>query len=214
MAGQLTRIVAGKVHPDRVNLYLDGEYWDSIDAELVYRYQLHPGDSLSDDVLQELKLADSLIQAKTAALRYLRARNRSKLELVRFLERKGYEETITGEVLDHLAKLQLIDDASYAQVFINDRLRSNPRSRRMLRYELSQKGISQSDIEYALSTADTTEQEAALSLVRKRAKSYREDNAKNWKLKTYKWLQSKGFSSSTAMQAIEQVIRHEISTVE
>lgn len=157
MAGTITALEPQKRSRDRVSIYLDGEFAFGL-ADLV-AVGLKVGMWLSDEAIDELRAADGLERAHSMALNYLSYRPRSEAEMRDYLEGKEFVGPVVEEVLDRLKRVGLVDDAAFARYWRDNRARFRPRGRRMLRYELGQKGLSSDAIEEAL---DEYDEEAAV----------------------------------------------------
>lgn len=104
--------------------------------------------------LQNLK-RDNLVQrAVDRALRYLSYRPRSESEVRARLARYGYDDHIITSALDRLRGSGLIDDASFAAFWRENRASFKPRSSRLVAQELRQKGVSSEIIAEAIETLD------------------------------------------------------------
>jgi regulatory protein len=77
----------------------------------------------------------------SAALRLLAARQRGVEELRGRLRKKGFEAGEISNCLRWLEERDLLDDAAFSQALVKDRLNFSPRSRAILKMELSRKGI-------------------------------------------------------------------------
>jgi regulatory protein len=166
MAGSVTALEPQKRSKDRVNVYLDGEF--AFGLAVLVAAGLSVGMRLSDEKIAELRAADGLEQAHSRALDYLTYRPRSEAELRAYLDQKGYAQDVADEVLARLARVGLIDDESFAQFWRDNRARFRPRGRRMLSFELGQKGVASEIIEAALDDYD--EAAAARSVAQEQAR--------------------------------------------
>ncbi|MEZ4495592.1 MAG: hypothetical protein R2845_02155 [Thermomicrobiales bacterium] len=93
--GTITAIRQQQSHPDRVNVFLDGEYAFAVTREQALSAGLSIGRELSVDEVASLRAGDMVSKAIEAALRLLVVRPRSEHELRDRLKRKNYEpETI------------------------------------------------------------------------------------------------------------------------
>lgn len=90
--------------------------------------------------------------ALASALGLLRIRGRARSELVRALERRGYDETIVGTVVTRLAELGYLNDAELAVSRTSSwmRARLGPES---IRRRLEALGLAEADVETALRQA-------------------------------------------------------------
>lgn len=111
-------------------------------------------------------------QAKDLCLRLLTDRARSRFELEEKLTAKGFPPAVITEVLDRLAAAKLVDDAAFAEQWVQSRHEYGGKGRRALATELRSKGIAPETAALALEgiTADD-ERERAGELVRKKLRT-------------------------------------------
>src|SRR4051812_36364027 len=137
----VTQISAQKRSPDRVNLYIDGAFHCGVAAEVVLAENIRIGTVLSDAARERLLAADTHWKAKQAALSLLAVRARARGELEQRLRRKGFDEPAIAYAIDEAARIGLIDDAAFAEMWIRDRLRLRPRGANALVAELVRKRV-------------------------------------------------------------------------
>ena len=158
MAGIITAIEPQKKHPDRVNIYLDGEF--AFGLSNVVAVWLHSGQVLGDEKIASLQQEDEIEGAYQRALHFLSYRPRSVHEVRDRLGIAGFEPLVIDEVLLRLEKKGYIGDVQFAQQWIENRATFRPRSHRALRYELRQKGVNEEVIVDALASAPDEEGQA------------------------------------------------------
>ncbi len=131
---------------------------------------LSAGMAAAEGKIKELRKATDEDRIHTAALRLLRVKARSERDLRTRLRQKDFSAEEVDTEIARLRNVGLLDDAAFAAAFVDERTRRAPRSTRLLRQELSVRGVPQgvalastSEIdEVALAT------ELALSQLRKR----------------------------------------------
>lgn len=107
--------------------------------------------------------------ARNIVLRQLSAAPKTRHQLAQKLAERDIPEDIIEQVLDRFEEVELIDDASYAQMWVRSRHRSKGLARRALSMELKQRGIEEDAAAIALEqVTDEDEWTAAYELVRKR----------------------------------------------
>lgn len=162
---KITALSPQKHDPDRLSVFVDGEFRMGLSAEVVLAAGLRVGDTVDDARLTELERRDRGWQAREAALRLLAVRPRSAAELVRRLRMKGYEPEIGEEVIARLRELGMIDDAAFAGTLVRDRVRLRPQGARRLANELRSKGVddetARAVIRETLAGEETDERELA-----------------------------------------------------
>lgn len=148
MAGTITLLQQQKNNPERVSVFLDGEYvfGVTLDAAL----HLAKGQYLSDEDIANLQESDDLDRAYQSALHYLGSRPRSTTEVQRNLQEKGFGEEQIATAIERLLEHHYLDDEEFARYWLDNRSRFRPRSARAIRYELRQKGVESAAIDAAL----------------------------------------------------------------
>ncbi|HEX8905763.1 MAG TPA: hypothetical protein VF771_13015, partial [Longimicrobiaceae bacterium] len=86
----ITAILPQQFHPERVNVFVGGEFRLGVAAELIAAELLRVGDEVDEERLAALEARDHAWKARDAALSLLSHRARSKTELARRLRRKGF----------------------------------------------------------------------------------------------------------------------------
>jgi regulatory protein len=151
--------------------------------------------------------ADPEQVARTVLLRRLTAAPRTRKDLRDDLLRRNIPEEVADRVLDRFTDVGLIDDAAYAQLWVESRQRSRGTARSVLRQELRAKGVSPEDAEAALAQIDPEAERArAVRLVAgKLASTARLDPAARTR-RLVGMLQRRGYSSSTAYAVVRDVL--------
>ena len=109
--------------------------------------------------------ADPVEVARAICLRQLTAGPRSRAQLARALAGKGVPEQAAQAVLDRFTEVGLIDDAAFAQAWVESRQRGRGLSRRALAYELHARGVEPADRDTALSAIDADSEAAAARML-------------------------------------------------
>ncbi len=89
-----------------------------------------------------MKEEDALHCCFESALAFLACRARTRLEIKQKLRKLGFNNDIINKILEKLREQKLINDLSFANDWKESRIKSNPRSKRLIKYELMAKGIS------------------------------------------------------------------------
>ena len=144
------------------------------------------------------------------ALRFLSARARTVREVERRLDACEYGEVEVYETVERLKDLGLLNDAAFAEQFVQTRLSTKPVSRAHLREQLMQHEVDRDALEQALLLVD--EEMEAGSAVAVAAKYARqgarlpEDEKREFVLKR---LMARGYNYDDARTALEQVLSGE-----
>ena len=105
---------------------------------------------------------------KDQALFWLEYGNRTEWEMVRYLQKKDYDEREIAECMAFLVDLSLIDDKRYALRFVEGSMEKG-RGPLRIRHELAEKGIAGAIADEAIAELYDrgTEREIALALAEK-----------------------------------------------
>ncbi len=151
--GTITALQAVPGKAGRLQLYLDGRLAREIGAFTAAAQQLRPGQYLSADALATLVGTEEREAAMAAALRLLGQRARSVAELRTRLLRRDYSPAVVERVVARLKELRYLDDAAFAQRWVETRQRTSPRGAALLQRELLQHGIADHVAEQAVASA-------------------------------------------------------------
>src|SRR6056297_2713703 len=124
MSGHITAICAQKKRKDRVNIHIEGQYHFSLSLWAAASLKL--GDYLSKEQIRDLKTQDEKEKAWQRTADYLAHRPRSAMEIRQYLESKGFTRETIEPVMERLEDYGYIDDAAFARMWINRRLRQRP----------------------------------------------------------------------------------------
>lgn len=135
----ITRLRAGLHHPQRVHLFLDGQFALALSLDEVVKQGLKIGLELSSTQIQSLQLQDQTTQMYTKILHFLSSRPHSIAEVRARLKLYGCPNPET--IINRLVEQHYLDDLAFAQWLVASRTRSRLRSPRAIRQELLAKGI-------------------------------------------------------------------------
>lgn len=152
MANTITAITQQKRNPQRVNVYLEGEFAFPL-AKIVAAW-LNVGQALPPEKIEELKSQDGVEAALQRALNFISYRPRSQAEVERNLRKYEVSEDVIPTVVERLKAGHLLDDNDFARRWVEDRAAFKPRGAYALRAELRQKGLADGIIEETLQSLD------------------------------------------------------------
>ena len=200
MAGTITLLEVQKKNKERVNVYLDGQY--AFPVTLTAAAGLKKGQFLSDADIEQFKQRDERDKAYNHAIFYLGFRARSRTELESYLHGKKYLVEVIRVTVDRLNEEGYLNDEEFARAWVREREQFKPRSGRALRYELNQKGVSDSVIEEVL--ADLDEDNLAWQALENKVRQWRHLEEEDFKKKALGFLSRRGFNYEVARQAVER----------
>lgn len=200
MAHTITALSVQRRNPQRVNIYLDGEFAFGL-ARLVAAW-LEIGQVLSDEKITQLQAEDAQEVAYQQALNLLSYRPRSAAEIRQNLKRHGADEVCMQQVIERLERSGLVNDAQFARVWVENRSEFRPRSQRALIYELRQRGVAAQEIEEAVQELDN--QELACLAALKHARKLKDFGLQDFRKKMYAFLARRGFSYQDSSVAVQR----------
>ena len=198
---RITALTLQKRNRQRVSVFLDGEYAFGL-ARIVAAW-LEVGQELSDEKIAQLRAEDEREVAYQRALRLIQYRPRSENEIRQLLRRHATPEESAEEVIERLKQSGLVNDAGFAQTWVENRAELRPRSRRALAYELSQRGVDAQVIEQSLSAID--DDVMAYQASQRPARKYKDLEWNDFRQKMYRYLAQRGFNYESSAQAINRI---------
>lgn len=148
----------------------------------------------------------SLAEAKTIVIRYLKYRPRTENEIVKKLREKGFAEDLVQQTLEYFKKIGSINDRQFTAIWIQSRLKK-PVGIRRIRLELKEKGISDEIITNALAntTDDYCEHSAVADLAKRRIRQYRNVDKTTARRRLYGYLARRGFNRGTIIKVLNSI---------
>lgn len=201
MPGTITALVAQKKNPDRVNVYLDGQFAFGLAA--IEAVRLKRGQQLTDADIERLQAADDAEKAREKALRFLGNRPRSEWEVRQNLRKAGYGDAAIDRVLERLRGVALVDDAAFARYWIENRTQFRPKGEVALRQELRRKGVDREVIDAVLEEGGHADDQAALQAALAKADRYRQLPRPEFAQKLGAYLARRGFDYETVREAVQ-----------
>ncbi len=196
-------------------LFLNGEPFVVIHAELIVKFGLRVGLAIETQVIEKLIAADEVMRAKNHAINLIReeegtSRVRSKRDIAQLLEQEGFDTEAVETAIAELIRSRHIRDRKFAENWVRRRQKSNPRGKTVLKRELVDKGVDKETAEKVVAEVETEDEMAlAVQLARKRAKHYQRLPLPTAKRRLYGFLARRGFNSETIRQVLEQVFENE-----
>lgn len=143
--------------------------------------------------------------ARAYALRLIKFRARTEKEIRDKLALKKYEPAVLEATVDFLKRSALLDDALFARLWVDGRIKK-PLGARRLRRELASKGIRREFIEAALAPHLAGAPLALEELLRRKLKTMKITDIKKARARLYGFLCRRGFDPGAIAQAIEECL--------
>ena len=187
----------------RVNVFLDGKFAFSLEAEVAIKEGLQVGQELADSHIEALARSDHFQRCLNAAIHYLSYRPRSEAELRERLHRRGFDGDNVETVIAKLREQGLVDDSAFAQFWKDNRESFSPRSQRLTRLELRQKGVASNIIDQVV--ADVDDDDSAYRAALSRARSLPLSDYQSFRRRLGEYLKRRGFGYGVISQTVERV---------
>lgn len=199
---RITALKAQQKNPERVSIYLDGEF--AFGVSRIVAAWLHVGQELDDEKIVSLQQQENQEAALQRALQLLSYRPHSEAEIRLKLKRAGMDIEVIANALDRLRANGLVRDEGFAQDWVENRSAFRPRSRKMLAFELRQKGVAEEVIQQALQNAEE-DNDLAYQAASRYAHKLAGAEWEEFRRRLISFLARRGFSYETASSAVLKV---------
>lgn len=196
----ITRIEKQKNKQDRVNIYLDEEFFCGMQNFVCVKYGLKVGDTISKERLQDLMMESDREQAMNKVSKLLQHGLKTEKQVREYLVKQGYDEMLQHHVLSKLKEYGFVNDVYYVTSYVNTY--KNKYGIKKMQYELFKKGVGKKIVEDVLENFESDE-EVLLKLATKHIKS-KERTYENLQ-KTASYLVGKGFTWDEVKVAIDNL---------
>lgn len=212
MENKITNLKQGVKNPNRVNVFVNGEFSFSLGLSQVVDYHLKIGKIITPEELTELKRASEYGKLYGRTLEWVLARPRSVKETrdhlreKRFQKKLDYTDADIDQTVEKLVSKKYLDDYKFAEWFIENRFVKKGVSPRRLEQELIKKGIERSIIDELLANSSRTEAEEIKKVIAKKSAKYNDD-------KLLAYLVRQGFSYDLSKELIlESKVQNQAAT--
>lgn len=189
----------------RAVIYVDGVVFLKMKRRDYDEMPLNEGDDLNEEEYLDRLCARQMKPAYESALNLLTARDMTAHDLIAALKRRGYLDPVAEAVCQRLTENRLINDARYAQRYVELR-QDGALGRYAMKRKLRAKGIDEQIAEDALEALDDESQlAAAAELAKKLARRYEKEDPYARKSKLSQALARRGFSWDIVHEAIESL---------
>jgi regulatory protein len=198
---KITAIVVQKRSPNRVNIYLDGEF--AFGLTRIVAAWLRTGQELSEEKIEQLQAEEARERAFQQALLFLSYRSRSESEIRQNLRKHEIPEPVIETTLERLRQGGLANDNQFARAWVENRTTFRPRSRRLMAMELRQKGLNEEAVSSAVENVD--DEALAYEAAQKRAVRFKGLEWNEFRKKLSDFLARRGFSYSVIAPVITRI---------
>lgn len=206
----ITSIELNKDIKSMAKVYVDDSISFCLPQKRIKALDLYVDKNITPETLEFILTYEVLDAAKCSAVKYLSLKLRTSYEINQKLSELGYDEEIINKVIENLQEINYIDDYQYTIKYITEKIKLQPKSKKMLSMELSYKGISDDIIDQAFEEIDLDEEGIAYKLIEKKfSKATSFDEKTIQKMRNF--LGNRGFSYQQMSKAISRLIPDDYS---
>ena len=200
---KITALRAGRSQGKRVNIFLDGKFAFSLEAEVAAKEGLQLEQVLSTDQIEALARSDHFHRCLNAAAHYLSYRPRSESELRERLRQRGFDSDTQEAVITKLKEQGLVDDMAFAQFWKDNRESFSPRSQWLTKLELRRKGIANDIIDQVVDAIDDDDSAYRAALSKAHRLSW--SDYQGFRRRLGEYLKRRGFSYEVINHTAERL---------
>jgi regulatory protein len=201
--GKITALRISGGRRKRVDVFLDDRSALGLEIDVAVKNGLKVGQDLSADDIDMLIKDGQFQRCLDAALRFLDYRPRSEYELRKRLNQRRFDGVNVEAVINRLKEQNLLDDLAFARFWTENRESFRPRSRRLTRLELRQKGIADNIINQVVDTVDDEDSAYRAALAKARKMSGSDYQGFSRRLGDY--LKRRGFNYAITKLIVERL---------
>jgi regulatory protein len=200
---KITSLRNGKSCRKRVNVFLDGKFAFSLEAEVALKENLKVGQELSGSQVEMLTRSDHFHRCLNAAGRYLSYRPRSEFEMRERLCRRGFNGDNVEAVINKLKEQGLLDDIAFAQFWKDNRESFSPRSQWLTKLELRRKGVASDIRDQVANTLD--DESSAYRAALNKARNLSSSDYQSFHRRLGEYLKRRGFGYGVIKHTVERL---------
>ncbi len=204
---EVTALRLASKRKQTIEIELDGEAWETVDAEVIVRIGLKTGQRLNEGRLEAIRRDNAFVMARRKAVNYCAGKCRAKREVVSKLRELKFDDALIERVIENVRDMSLINDREVAKrgVKRSKRLRVGPNK---LKAELTAKGIDRESAEEELAELRDPEWQAreAMSLARKRLARLKEKPLNERRRKIADYLMRRGFDGEIVGDVVNELL--------
>lgn len=216
---QVTLLTPQKNDPKRINVFIDDKFFCALPLIEAVTLRLKKDLQLTEKQLTVIWQKNLQTRLTDLALNYLSFRPHSEKEVREHLQLKlkkfkGNDvfkniqsvnsQELINDILGNLRSKDYLNDVNFSKWWIEQRQTFKKKGRKLIDFELRQKGIVDDNIEQAWLSSEekSSEFDLAMAFVRKKSHLLQKLPVKNSREKIYSWLAARGFSYETIKDVI------------
>lgn len=177
-------------------------------ADTVIQFRLGPGDEVARGRWDEIRSADAAARCWNSAVRLISHRQRSRSELRRALAQRRFDPGHVDAAMERAEQAGLLDDARFAQVWVEGRTAGGRTGPRLVAQELKARGVDPEIVAHAVKPLESRDgqRESALRLLRKWERTHRKGDLDKRRSSAAGYLMRRGFESEIVWDLVREVL--------
>lgn len=196
---KISKIEVQKNHKDRVNIFVDDEFYASMFLDTAVKYGIKKDLDIDEEVFKSYLIESEKNLAFNKALNYMNTAFKTAKQIRDYLNKKGYDKIVVDYVVNRLKEYGYINDQNYAESYVNSY--KNKYGKNMLKTKLMSKGISKETIDEVLKDFESNEETIDKLLIKKIGNK---ELTNDLLTKCSRFLSSRGFSFDEINSAIRK----------
>lgn len=187
----------------RYEVHIDFMLLVTLSPEVFATSKLRVGQDITPERVAAIEQLQARHMAMASAMRLLAYRPRSEKEMLTALQRHGVKPELLAETMARLREVRLLDDGEFARSYVDQRDRTSPRGRRLLRAELRSKGVTPQIADGPLAEVD--ESDAAYRAAAKRGRTLSVLPYPDFQRRLEDFLLRRGFGYATSQETVKRL---------
>lgn len=194
----------------RFNVFVDGKFAFGLNAETLLKEGLKENQEITQEEIEKLIKENEFQKLLDKALRFLSFRPRSQKEILDFLAKKQAGTETEKMIMGKLKDLGMVNDLEFAKWWVEQRAIFKPAGKKLLSFELRQKGVPKKIIEQVLAEGEPLDELAVASqLLEKRKRRWENLPLDKLKKKAFEFLMQRGFDYEVVKEAVAKLGKKE-----
>ncbi len=204
----ITQITEQKRRKNRRSVYLDGKFAFGCNLNVVAKFRLQEGMTISADELVTIEQGELRQECFDRAIRFLERRLHSRSELNTKLKKYDYPTDLITVVLDQLQEMNYVNDQRFAETRAELAAKYKHHGSNRARMELAKKGVPRETARKAVETVYESHDSSAMArdLAMKKMRSLARLAPAVAKRRLYGMLLRRGFDWDTIKPVVEEAL--------
>ena len=202
----ITSIEQAKKREERVNIFLDDNFWVGLDKNQLIQFGLHKGKVITEEDKRHIEEESTFYKLLERVINYTLIRPRSKFEIFQYLTlKKDVDELTANKVIERVEEKGFLSDEKFAEWYIQTRTSHGFHGKNKISAELAKKGVSKSIVSQFIKENEDEEgtSEKIVKLYNKVKDKVKFTSEYERKNKIYQRIMGRGFTFAEIEKALK-----------